>query len=133
MKRLQKLMGALGLAAFLLSLTGLALAQDEEEILAADAVAPQVVDVVATDFKYDPERLTLPAGATTFSVRNSGVIDHNFAIENSPGSFVAVLNNIPAGRASSLDVTLTPGTYTMVCTLPAHREAGMVGTLTVTP
>ena len=36
-------------------------------------------------------------------------------------------------QSHSLDVTLTPGTYLLICNVPGHYAAGMVTPLTVTP
>jgi len=36
-----------------------------------------------------------------------------------------------ATRSSSATVTLKPGTYTILCDIPGHEEAGMKTTLTV--
>lgn len=93
----------------------------------------QVVPVQATDFKYDPDRITVQAGAVSFGVRNVGVIEHDFGIENAQRARVAGTAPLPPGQSFQLDVTLTEGTYTLVCSLIGHREAGMTGTLTVTP
>jgi uncharacterized cupredoxin-like copper-binding protein len=35
------------------------------------------------------------------------------------------------GGNSTVSVTLKPGKYTFYCPVPGHRQAGMVGTLTV--
>ena len=35
------------------------------------------------------------------------------------------------GDSEHLRVDLPPGRYVMVCTVPGHRELGMVGTLAV--
>jgi uncharacterized cupredoxin-like copper-binding protein len=36
-------------------------------------------------------------------------------------------------QSHSLDITLTPGTYLLICNVPGHYAAGMVTPLTVTP
>jgi uncharacterized cupredoxin-like copper-binding protein len=38
-----------------------------------------------------------------------------------------------AGQVDQGTVALSPGTYTLYCTIRGHREAGMEGTLNVTP
>ena len=37
------------------------------------------------------------------------------------------------GESYTLDVTLTPGSYLLICNVPGHFAAGMVSPLTVTP
>jgi uncharacterized cupredoxin-like copper-binding protein len=83
-------------------------------------------------FKYDPMELTVKAGEqVTVVLNNKGVLEHNFVIDE----FNVALGPI-AGGTQSQPGTFTPtepGTYTFYCNVPGHKEAGMVGTLTVTP
>ena len=64
---------------------------------------------------------------------NQGAIEHNFVIEDQSRRELAKIANIEVGKTEQLTVTLPAGAYTMVCTRPGHREAGMVGTITATP
>ncbi len=94
-----------------------------------DASRPPI-DVVATEWALQPSPLTVRAGPVTFRVRNQGVVDHNFGIEGRPG---AELGGIKPGESNTLSVRLEPGTYTAYCSLPGHREAGMVAEIRVAP
>jgi uncharacterized cupredoxin-like copper-binding protein len=38
---------------------------------------------------------------------------------------------VAAGQTTEVTVNLPPGTYTYYCTVPGHRDAGMLSTLTV--
>lgn len=89
-------------------------------------------EVAASEFKFEPRDITARAGEITFVVRNVGMIEHNFVIEDRTGQRLAGIPTIEVGKTERLTVSLTPGSYTIVCTYPGHREAGMVGTLTVT-
>ncbi|HZT08838.1 MAG TPA: cupredoxin domain-containing protein [Chloroflexota bacterium] len=113
-----------------------ALADDDTDGAAgatqADAPA-QLVVVTASDFKFDPADITVGNGAVSFSVTNRGIIDHNFAVETPGGDILGSVANFAPRSTATLDLTLAPGAYSIVCTLPAHREAGMIGTLTVNP
>ena len=66
----------------------------------------------------------------TFVVANPGPVPHNFVVE---GDGLRVES--PAFKANSTNnytlSGLAPGEYQIVCTLPGHREAGMVAQLTV--
>lgn len=42
-------------------------------------------------------------------------------------------DNLEPNASASLDVTLTPGTYMLICNVPGHYAAGMATPLTVTP
>ena len=60
---------------------------------------------------------------------SSAGMDHGIAIDGNgvdqDGPIVA------AGSTSTVSVTLKKGVYSYYCPVPGHREAGMVGTLTV--
>ena len=136
MKRTNTVLGGIAILGVLLALTSLVAAQDDESADSADSSSEttvRLIDIVATDFKLEPASVSVPQGVIAFAVRNQGVLDHNLAIEDSRRQIVANSANIAAGGFATLNGNFPPGTYTMVCTLPAHREAGMVGTLTVTP
>jgi plastocyanin len=51
------------------------------------------------------------------------------AIEQN-GEQIAISETIAEGN-TSVSAKLEPGTYTFLCTVPGHAEAGMEGTLTV--
>jgi uncharacterized cupredoxin-like copper-binding protein len=70
---------------------------------------------------------TVKAGPVKLVIKNEGSIEHNFVIE---GANVEV-QAIQAGTSKEVTVTLKPGTYTVVCNIPGHQEAGMKTTLTV--
>ncbi len=42
-------------------------------------------------------------------------------------------SSLQPGASYTLDVTLTPGSYLLICNVPGHYAAGMVTPLTVTP
>ncbi len=69
---------------------------------------------------------TVKAGKVTFQVKNAGNLEHDFVIEG-----VGKIPLILAGETKTLTVDLKPGTYTVLCSLPGHKEAGMQTKLTV--
>ena len=83
------------------------------------------------DIGWTQKELTVPVGGT-IDMYNSGVLEHNFAIE---GYNDANPVDLPTGGQHvmwTVPSDLAPGTYTYYCTVPGHREAGMVGTITIT-
>jgi len=46
--------------------------------------------------------------------------------------FLGATGDIQPGTSHTLDVTLTPGTYLLICNVPGHYAAGMVTPQTVT-
>lgn len=59
-----------------------------------------------------------------------GASGHTLAIQDP--KFDGFLLGTDAGAKKSGKVDLTPGTYTIYCTVPGHEQAGMHGTITVT-
>ena len=91
-------------------------------------VAGTVISLEFFDIGYDQTELTIPADTdVTFRFVNNGVAVHNFKIEE-PRVYS---DQLYGGDTVELTVNLPAGTYTYYCTIPGHRAAGMVGTLTV--
>jgi len=80
--------------------------------------------------KYNTTSLSAKAGKATFDFTNESPLSHNFTIEDKSGK---ALGNTPTftGGSKSVTLTLQPGTYKFLCTVPGHAQAGMEGTLTV--
>ncbi len=82
---------------------------------------------VATEFAFDPSAASATDGQLTITMINRGAIIHNLLIEGIPGFVVEA----DAGATSSADVSLGDGVFTLYCSVPGHREAGMEATLNV--
>jgi uncharacterized cupredoxin-like copper-binding protein len=78
---------------------------------------------------YDKKSLNAKAGKVLLTFDNPSPIPHDVAIDQD-GKELAVTPEI-AESSAPLKVDLEPGTYTFLCTVPGHAEAGMEGTLTV--
>lgn len=84
------------------------------------------VDMV--DLAFEPNTLTIPAGTdVTVTVENKGALPHNFSVTDQPIDS----GEVPSGQSADVVVNLPAGTYEFYCNIPGHKEAGMVGTLTV--
>ena len=104
------------------------------------------ITVTLTDFQFSPNSFTVPAGKEiTLNANNSGAVIHNLMIMNlgkaaGPEFGDEDLPNVywklelPPGGTSSTTFTAPeePGDYEVVCSIPGHVQAGMVGKLTVT-
>jgi plastocyanin len=82
-----------------------------------------------TDLAFDTTSLTSKAGKVTIDFDNPAALEHNVAIEQG-GEEIATSETIAKGK-TSVSTDLAPGTYTFLCTVPGHAEAGMEGTLVV--
>ena len=69
------------------------------------------------------------AGQVEIDSLNKSSIDHDISVEgNGVNENGEVVKN---GGVSKVSVDLKPGSYTFYCSVPGHREGGMVGKLTV--
>lgn len=81
--------------------------------------------------RFTQSKLTAKPGKVTLVMANpsSAGMDHGISVEGNgvdqDGPIVA------AGKTSMVTATLKKGTYTYYCPVPGHKQAGMVGTLTV--
>jgi plastocyanin len=78
---------------------------------------------------FDTTTLSSKPGKVTIDFTNPSPLEHNVAIEED-GKQLAISDTIAEGK-TSVTADLAPGTYTFLCTIPGHAEAGMEGTLTV--
>ncbi|MEZ4564128.1 MAG: cupredoxin domain-containing protein [Thermomicrobiales bacterium] len=104
----------------------------EEATPAAETAAPaasaEPVTIVSHDIYFEPKDITIPANTdVTFILPNEGVTLHNFSIPD-----LGIDVDIAPGETQEVVVNAPAGTYAFDCNVPGHKEAGMVGTLTVT-
>lgn len=82
-----------------------------------------------TALAFDKTSLTSKPGNVTIDFDNPSALEHNVAIEQN-GKVIAESETLAKGE-TSVSAELAPGTYTFLCTIPGHAEAGMEGTLVV--
>ena len=89
--------------------------------------AGKTIQVQEKEFKITLTSSTVAAGTITFAVTNVGKIPHDLAIQGGTKSSL-----IAAGKTGKLTAALKKGTVTLYCSVPGHRQLGMVAKLTVT-
>jgi uncharacterized cupredoxin-like copper-binding protein len=103
------------------------------------------IDVTMTDFQFQPNAFTVPAGQEiTLSAKNNGGVVHSFVIMNKGQSAGTEFTDadqpnvywqLEIQPGGSADTTFAappdPGEYEIVCHVPGHLQAGMVGKLNV--
>ncbi len=90
------------------------------------------IEVGGTDtMKFDPETIHVKAGeAVTIAFKNKGMLIHDYITQGAEKN--ARLSNVLGGReARGVFQASKPGTYTVLCVQPGHKEAGMVGKIIV--
>lgn len=101
--------------------------------------------VELNDFSIIPTQLSVPAGSEIqIKVANKGTVEHNFYIMQYGVDVGDMFDEEDIANAywdvdvqpdDTVNLTFTapdqPGTYQIVCGMPGHLQAGMVGTLEV--
>lgn len=78
---------------------------------------------------YDASGATGTTGSLTIISINKSAVPHNIALE---GQGIKEEGKIVSGGGTSkISVSVKAGKYTFYCSVTGHRQAGMVGTLTV--
>lgn len=123
---------------------------DDEDLFAEEA--HETLTLEMKDIAFAQTEITLEAGELVeIELSNTGVVAHDFTIaeidavhavhgDHDPvaghdehGDELALHQALEAGDSIELRLRVhEAGTYEFYCTVPGHREAGMVGTLTVT-
>jgi plastocyanin len=107
--------------------------------------APANISVTATDFHFDPQTWTVTAGQTVnVTLINKGALPHDFVVIKAGETVTPPFDDDDAGKVfwklhsengetatGSFTAPDAPGTYTVVCDVLGHMEAGMVASLVV--
>jgi uncharacterized cupredoxin-like copper-binding protein len=94
---------------------------------AAGAEASEPVEVVSHDIFFEPADLSISADTdVTVQLPNEGVTPHNFSIDE-----LGIDVDIAPGATEETVINAPAGEYEYYCNVPGHKQAGMVGTLTV--
>jgi plastocyanin len=94
----------------------------------AVVVHPGDLRISARNVKFSTDRLTAPAGDIGVVFFNKDLFWHTFTV----GKLDVNLRVATSGRGRTVMKDVAPGTYTFVCAIPGHEQAGMKGELVVT-
>jgi uncharacterized cupredoxin-like copper-binding protein len=87
----------------------------------------EAMEVVSHDIFFEPDTLSIPADTdVTVRLPNEGVTPHNFSIDE-----LGISVDIAPGATEETVINAPAGEYEYYCNVPGHKQAGMVGTLTV--
>src|SRR5690349_17440487 len=90
----------------------------------------QTIEVSLGDYFIDPKAITTTGGKVTFNITNKGTVKHDFVIL-SGGQQVTKSKLLGKGETATITADLAAGAYTTLCDVVGHKDAGMVGTITV--
>jgi uncharacterized cupredoxin-like copper-binding protein len=92
------------------------------------------IRVRAGEFKFEPSALRMRPGAPTrIELANEGLTDHALIVAapaRRSGDWIQLHALARESDAGTFSIDRA-GTYTVLCTIPGHSEAGMVGELVV--
>jgi uncharacterized cupredoxin-like copper-binding protein len=100
----------------------------------ASIAAPSRVLVEATEFHFTLSRSTLKPGPAIVQLAIRGEDPHDLKLVpagKARTSRAAAVPETAPGGVAEWRGTLTKGKWTLYCSLPGHRKAGMRATLTV--
>jgi plastocyanin len=87
------------------------------------------IPIAPSGLAYTFAAAEAPAGTVKLVAKNPQNVPHNIAVEGNGVNQAGPV--IQGGATSDVTVDLKPGVYTFFCSVPGHREGGMVGKLTV--
>ena len=119
----------IGVGVLLAMVSGAMAAAQNANRPAAAPTAAAAVEVTLKELTITPASIAVPAGkATTLRVTNAGSMAHSLAV--AAASVTVRTAELAAGQAADLALPALPaGSYHAWCTVPGHREAGMVATV----
>lgn len=96
----------------------------------AAAAAQTTFDIEMVDFAFGLPEITVPANTEiTINLSNAGISPHNLAITE----LQVASKDLASTETQTFTFNSGPaGTYEFFCSIPGHREMGMVGRLIVT-
>lgn len=99
--------------------------------VSASVAQAQAVTVNLSEWKVSLPRDTVPAGAVTFRVNNTGSMNHAFWVRGE--GVDKGTREVVSRQSASLTVTLKPGTYELFCPMSddSHKMAGMTKKIVV--
>ncbi|MGG1487269.1 plastocyanin/azurin family copper-binding protein [Peribacillus castrilensis] len=144
--------GFLFCSIYLLNFTGPIIAKDigneqhqhnQETIPKENMSSSYALEVKALDFSYEPRNISINQGEEyEITLKNVGKDEHDISIvsrdefnKNNAEDFHEEGNfhvHAKAGESASAKIgSLPAGNYIFYCTIPGHKEAGMIGEITV--
>jgi uncharacterized cupredoxin-like copper-binding protein len=102
--------------------------------------------VTLREFKLSPSPKSVSAGKVTFTVKNTGALEHEMAVikttkrasklpvtgrRASEKGSVGEVEDIASGKSKKLTLNLKKGHYVLICNIPGHYKGGMRSDFTV--
>jgi uncharacterized cupredoxin-like copper-binding protein len=95
-----------------------------------DTIPAGATVVEALDIRFDQKEYTAPGGEVTIAYESKGQQVHTLVIYDADDHAVGDTLKVNPGDTDVGTFDLPAGTYTLICDIPGHKEAGMVATMT---
>lgn len=118
--------------------------QHNQETVPKESMSSSLaLEVKAIDFSYKPQNITINRGKEyEITLKNDGKAEHDINIVSTEDFNKNNVDNlhknynfhlhVQAGQSATAKISSLPrGNYIFYCTIPGHKEAGMVGNLKV--
>lgn len=100
----------------------------DKTVNTADSAAGAVVDISLSEFKMTPEMATVPPGDVELRITNNGTIAHNLSVPDRS----LHTRDLQPGESQTITIkNAEVGELAFLCTIPAHADSGMKGSLMV--
>jgi plastocyanin len=96
----------------------------------SDSVPADALVVEALDIKFDQQEYSAPAGATDIAYVSEGQQVHSLVVFDESNQKIGETMTVNPGQTKVDTFDLPTGTYSLICDIPGHADAGMVATLT---
>ncbi len=99
-----------------------------------------ILRLTVDEYRILPQNIVARPGRIKITVRNTGRLTHNLVLQVPPVEEGERPVPVPDGRVKSMQpgqstepikVTLSPGTYRMVCSIANHDDLGQYGELVI--
>jgi hypothetical protein len=99
-----------------------------------------ILRIALDEYRILPQNISARPGRIKIVVRNTGRLPHNLVIQTPPEEVGDKPVDVVGGRVRSMQagesaepikLTLSPGTYRLVCTIANHDDLGQYGELVV--
>src|SRR5690606_12615067 len=109
--------------------------EGEEEGAAEEGAAAggtgEAITIIALDtLAFDPAELEVAPGQA-LTLQNDGFLQHDLAVDDWGGQLTPLLNNGETAEVTIPEDAAVGESFEFYCTVPGHKEGGMVGTFTI--
>ena len=116
------------IAAFTVATLGVVVAVVKTPESSGGDASSAPIPVTLAEFTITPSTINVAEGEVTLEVTNGGTMVHNLQVVE----LDVITPDLQPGGTATLELgELSPGSYTVVCTIPGHEASGMSGTLVV--